>query len=277
MRPASGWSIGATRWAAYSSTAVGVRRDPADGAAGRPVATARRSRRSIATSMASSSLRPPRAKNLMPLSGIGLCEAESITPRSAPSAPVRKATPGVGSTPSSSTSTPAEARPATTAASRNCPEMRVSRPTTANGRWPSKSPASAEDVGGGNGEVQGELGGEVDRWPGPGPRRCRRVESCERLARSALAELGRLAGLLQTGLLALDDARVAGEQAGLLQRRAVGLDVDRVEARATPRRSAPAWPVMPPPWMRAMTSKRPTSWVVTNGSLTTCWCSLLGK
>ena len=70
----------------------------------------------------------------MPLSGIGLWEAESITPRSAPRVPVRWATPGVGSTPSSSTSTPAEASPATTAASRNSPEIRVSRPTTAKGR-----------------------------------------------------------------------------------------------------------------------------------------------
>ena len=70
----------------------------------------------------------------MPLSGMALCEAESITPRSAPSSAVSQATPGVGSSPSRSTSTPAEASPATTAASRNWPEIRVSRPTTATGR-----------------------------------------------------------------------------------------------------------------------------------------------
>ena len=46
---------------------------------------------------------------------------------------------------------------------------------------------------------------------------------------SALAELRGLAGLLETGLLALDDAGVASEQPGLLERRAVGLDVDGVE------------------------------------------------
>ncbi len=40
---------------------------------------------SMAFSTASSSLRPPRARNLMPLSGIGLCEALMTTPRSAPS------------------------------------------------------------------------------------------------------------------------------------------------------------------------------------------------
>ena len=38
----------------------------------------------MASSSASSSLTPPRAKNLIPLSGIGLWLAESITPRSAP-------------------------------------------------------------------------------------------------------------------------------------------------------------------------------------------------
>ena len=44
---------------------------------------------------------------------------------------------------------PAEARPATTAASRNCPEMRGSRPTTANGRSrPARTRrASTSDVG----------------------------------------------------------------------------------------------------------------------------------
>src|SRR5688572_21036159 len=49
-------------------------------------------------------------------------------------------------------------------------------------------------------------------------------------SRSALAELRRLAGLLQTGLLALDDAGVAREQPGLLQRRTVRLEVDGVQA-----------------------------------------------
>ena len=47
--------------------------------------------------------------------------------------------------------------------------------------------------------------------------------------RSALRELRGLAGLLETGLLALHDAGVAGQQTGLLQSRAVGLFVDLVE------------------------------------------------
>ena len=63
--------------------------DPADVAAGRAAPTSSPRCCSIAFSTASSSLWPPRARNLMPLSGIGLWEAEIITPRSAPSASVR--------------------------------------------------------------------------------------------------------------------------------------------------------------------------------------------
>src|SRR5690606_23675109 len=48
-------------------------------------------------------------------------------------------------------------------------------------------------------------------------------------ARSALGVLRRLAGLLEAGLLALDDARVATEETGLLEGRAVVLLVDLVQ------------------------------------------------
>ena len=65
----------ATRWAAYSSTAVAVRRDPADVGAGRAVPLLARGAPRSRASIASSSLTPPRARNLMPLSGIGLWEA----------------------------------------------------------------------------------------------------------------------------------------------------------------------------------------------------------
>ena len=68
------------------------------------------------TSVPSVSLRPPRVKNLIPLSGIGLCDAEIITPRSAPRSPTRNATAGVGRTPTRIASAPAEVSPATTAA-----------------------------------------------------------------------------------------------------------------------------------------------------------------
>src|SRR5699024_7154384 len=86
-------------------------------------------------------LRAPRAKNLIPLSGAGVWEAEIITPRSAPVDRTRWASPGVGRTSASSTSTPAEARPALTAAERKSPEGRVSRATMARGRVPPKAPS----------------------------------------------------------------------------------------------------------------------------------------
>ena len=46
-------------------------------------------RASMAASRSSSSLCPPRARNLMPLSGMGLCDAESTTPMSTPMVAVR--------------------------------------------------------------------------------------------------------------------------------------------------------------------------------------------
>src|SRR5690625_5005591 len=97
-------------------------------------------RASIASSTSSGSLVPPRAKNLMPLSAAGLWEAEIITPRSTPLDCTRWARPGVGRIPASSTSTPAPARPALTAAERKSPEGRVSRATIARGREPPKAP-----------------------------------------------------------------------------------------------------------------------------------------
>jgi hypothetical protein len=107
-----------------------------------------RRRTPMASSSSSSSLWPPRARNLMPLSGIGLCDAEIMTARSASSSPVRCATAGVGMTPRRCTSTPADASPAITAASRNSPDARGSRPTRAKGRspppaCPANAPASA--------------------------------------------------------------------------------------------------------------------------------------
>ncbi|SKV02729.1 Uncharacterised protein [Mycobacteroides abscessus subsp. abscessus] len=43
----------------------------------------------MAASASSSSLWPPTPKILIPLSGMGLCEAEIMTPKAAPYAPVR--------------------------------------------------------------------------------------------------------------------------------------------------------------------------------------------
>lgn len=107
-------------------------------------------RGSIASSMRSSSssesFRPPAAKNLMPLSGIGLWDAEIIAPSAALWCAVRNATAGVGSWPTASTSTPCEASPAARAEVSISPETRGSLPITARGRCRSRldsCPASA--------------------------------------------------------------------------------------------------------------------------------------
>ena len=72
---------------------------------------------SIRASMASGSFNPSPEKNLMPLSSKGLWEAEMTTPASARRLRVMKAMPGVGSGPTSRTSTPMEVIPAVRAVS----------------------------------------------------------------------------------------------------------------------------------------------------------------
>ena len=77
--------------------------------------------------------------------------------------------PGVGITPKRSTSTPAPARPATTAASRKSPEARGSRPTTATRREPiglrastrSTSACLLQQPSGRGGEVHGQLASQI--------------------------------------------------------------------------------------------------------------------
>ena len=99
----------------------------------------------------------------MPLSGIGLCDAESITPRSALASAVRNATAGVGSTPTRTTLAPALVSPATTAASSISPLARVSRPTTASGGW--LRSCLGQCVRGGHRERQRQLRGEIRVCP----------------------------------------------------------------------------------------------------------------
>src|SRR5688572_24766161 len=181
----------------------------------------------MASSTSSASLWPPRAKNLMPLSGIGLWLAEIITPRSTSRISVRKATPGVGSTLASITSTPALARPAITAAARNSPDARGSRPTTAVGRCPWNAPASprtcaaATDRSSASSAVRSRFA--TPRTPSVPKMRPTVVPG------SALAVLRRLASLLQSVLLALLRAGVAREEAGPLERGAVAVLVDLVQ------------------------------------------------
>ena len=85
---------------------------------------------SISASTASDSLKPSAPKNLMPLSSIGLCDAEIITPAAASMLAVIAATAGVGTIPSSTTLRPVDAIPATIAPSSIGPDKRVSRPRT---------------------------------------------------------------------------------------------------------------------------------------------------
>ena len=47
--------------------------------------------------------------------------------------------------------------------------MRVSRPTTASGRWPVELAAVGQDTGGGNGKVQGQLSGQLTVGQAPDP------------------------------------------------------------------------------------------------------------
>ena len=81
-----------------------------------------------------------RANSLTPLSAKGLWLAEITAAGRAALASAMCATPGVGSTPTSTTSAPSAQRPATSAASSIGPERRVSRPTT-NGCVRRRGPA----------------------------------------------------------------------------------------------------------------------------------------
>ena len=207
-------------------------------------------------------------KNLMPLSGVGLWLAESITPNRPRARAVRYATAGVGMTPSRSTSTPAPASPATTAASRNSPEARGSRPTRASGRRPAalgggeRRQRSPRRVRRRDRQVRWRVARQVRvrdpanaiRAEQPAHRRANLRWSSQvtpgRLE-LALGVLRRLAGLLQTVLLALLDPGVAGEEAGLLQGRAVlGIDQRSAPGRCRGAAHRPAR-TMPPPVMRA--------------------------
>jgi hypothetical protein len=76
-----------------------------------PAPGASRTSDSIRSSVWSGSLKPSRAKNLMPLSWYGLWLALITTPASARIDSVMKAIPGVGSGPVSITSTPMEQMP----------------------------------------------------------------------------------------------------------------------------------------------------------------------
>src|SRR5215210_6899499 len=158
-------------------------------------------------SVSSDSLRPPAMKNFTPLSGKGLWEAE-IMAAGRPSAADSQATPGVGSTPTSTTSAPSVARPADRAACSRGPEMRVSRPTR-NGPSP-RTRAAARPRARTNSGVSSALA--MPRTPSV-PNR----SVTGRLLALALGVLGCLPGLLQAVLLAFLLAGVSGQEPGPLE------------------------------------------------------------
>jgi hypothetical protein len=91
-------------------------------------------------------------------------------------------------------------------------------------------------------------------------------------ARLALGELRRLARLVQAGLLALDLAGVAREEAlALEETRSSGSASTR--ARAMPWRTAPAWPLTPPPCTRTRRSYWPSAPATLSGASATCGAS----
>ena len=82
---------------------------------------------------------PRREKIFTPLSGHGLCEAETTTPASAPSSRASHATAGVGTTPAKRTMPPAFVSPPVSAQTIPPEDSRVSHPTTTEGSgWPER-------------------------------------------------------------------------------------------------------------------------------------------
>src|SRR3954452_5961545 len=169
---------------------------------------------SMRSSSASASLKPSGPNSLIPLSGNGLCEAESTAPMSARCSRTSTATPGVGSTPARSAIPPAEAMPAHSASSSSGPDRRVSRPTSTTGAR-SATPRSRTSRTAAEPSASASCGLRDGLFATP---RTPSVPNSRPLTRPlALRELRAPAGGLQAGLLALDLARVAGQEALPLQ------------------------------------------------------------
>src|SRR5213076_2615378 len=162
---------------------------------------------SICSSEASDSLLPRESKNLTPLYSGGLCDAEMTTPRSRAS----RATAGVGSTPPTMQSPPAETTPRAHASSRSMPLARVSLPTNTSAA-PVQSDAARPSRSTSSGVRNSPTTPRTPSVP-----KYLRAKAGKQLP---LAELRRLARFVQAGLLALHDARVASQEAGALQRHA---------------------------------------------------------
>src|SRR5215471_1757289 len=150
-------------------------------------------------------------------------------------------------TPSRRTSTPELASPATTAASRKSPDARESRPITATGR-PGRSGPSGRcaDSGASTGTAataRSRASRAVRSRPAtprtPSVPKIRPISGLSGTSgRLALGVLRCLAGLLKAVLLPLLDPRVSGEEARLLQRRAIlRVHEDQRAGHAQPQRA----------------------------------------
>src|SRR5436190_14729645 len=179
---------------------------------------------SICSSERSGSFRPSASKNLTPLYSGGLCEAEMTTPRSSASS----ATAGVGSTPPRMQSPPAEMTPRANASSSSTPDARVSRPTNTFAAPVQRAAARPS---------RSTSSGVRDSPTTP---RTPSVPKYLRATRAGLplAELRCLACLVEAGLLALDDAGVAGEEPCALEGCAeLRIDLDERTGDAVPHRA----------------------------------------
>src|SRR6476646_471987 len=182
------------------------------------------SRLSISSSSRSVSFCPSRSKILIPLYSGGLCEAETTTPRSS----ARRATAGVGSTPASTALPPASTIPRANASSSSGPEARVSRPTKT--RPPFDQSVAALPRRSMSSGVRSSP--TTPRTPSV-PKNCRVIA-----ATLALGELGSFTSLVKAGLLALDDAGVAAQESGSLERLAeIRIGVDQGTGDSVPDRS----------------------------------------
>src|SRR3954447_22268510 len=166
-------------------------------------------RASISSSCPSVSFCPSRSNSLTPLYSGGLCDAEMTAPRSSASS----ATAGVGRIPPRTAVPPAEAAPPRGGAPRG--DRLLERGAGAPGVPPDEARAAAGPDRRRAAEPLDELRSQVlahDTAHTVG------AEVTPRQGGLALGELRRLAGLVETGLLALDDPRVAREEAFPLER-----------------------------------------------------------
>ena len=136
---------------------------------------------SSSSSTASSSLSPASSSTLRPLSSAGLCDAETMIPAANVPCPARNASAGVGTTPTTWTSTPRLVAPAAIAATNMSPERRVSWPTTMAPPRPTRCVGDrpAEGIGGRRlevdvGDAADAVGAEQAGHRGQPPLGCRR-------------------------------------------------------------------------------------------------------